>query len=84
MFPRRRAEPAIYARRERDSDPLASTDCELMRLDISVRLDGERSELDQARLTRHLDRCDACAQFAHSLAGFTEVLRAGWIPSVPG
>jgi hypothetical protein len=49
-----------------------------MRLRISARLDGELSERHQARLARHLDRCDACAQFAHALAGLTEVLRAKW------
>jgi len=84
MFPSRRADPGTYARRERSSGPLAATDCELMRLDISIGLDDELSELDQARLARHLERCDPCAQFAHSLAGFTEVLRSDWIPSAPG
>jgi hypothetical protein len=58
-----------------------STDCELMRLRISVRLDDELSEAHQVELARHLDRCDACAQFAHRLAGFTEVLRSDCLPS---
>ena len=53
-----------------------STDCELMRLRTSARLDGELSEADQAELAGHLDRCDACARFAHGLAGWTEVLRS--------
>ena len=58
-----------------------STDCELMRLRISVRLDGELSEAHRAELARHLDRCDACAQFARRLAGLTEVLRSNCPPT---
>jgi len=53
-------------------------DCELMRLRISVRLDGRLSEPHEAELARHLDRCEACAQFARTLAGLTEVLGAHW------
>jgi anti-sigma factor RsiW len=70
---------AIHARGERSLDRLSSTDCELMRLRISARLDGELSEPHQAGLARHLDRCDACARFALALAGLTEVLRADWV-----
>jgi len=81
---RRTPAPAIHARQERFSDQLALTDCELMRLRISVRLDRELSELERARLARHLDRCGACAQFARGLAGLTEVLRSGCLPSTPG
>jgi predicted anti-sigma-YlaC factor YlaD len=62
----------------------ASTACELTRLRISVRLDGELSALDEASLARHLDRCDACDRFAHALAGLTEVLRSDCLPSTPG
>jgi predicted anti-sigma-YlaC factor YlaD len=53
-------------------------DCELMRLRITARLDGRLSAPHQAELTRHLDRCDACTQFARTLAGLTEVLGAQW------
>jgi predicted anti-sigma-YlaC factor YlaD len=47
-----------------------------MRLRISVQLDGELPQADQAELARHLGRCAACAQFARALASLTEVLRA--------
>ena len=63
------------AGRERSTDCLLG-DCELMRRRISVRLDGRLSEPHQAELERHLDRCDACARFAHTLASLTEVLQA--------
>ena len=53
-----------------------STDCELMRLRISARLDGELSGPHRAELARHLEHCDACVRFAHALAGLTEVLRS--------
>ena len=62
----------------------APDDCEPMRLSISARLDGELSEAEQTELERHLDRCDPCAQFAHGLAGFTEVLRSDCVPWAPG
>jgi len=65
-------------------DPRARNDCEPMRLAISARLDGELSEAEQRELERHLDRCDPCAQFAHGLAGFTEVLRSDCLPWTPG
>ena len=51
-------------------------DCELMRLRLSARLDGRLSEPHEAELERHLDSCDACAQFARTLASLTEVLQA--------
>jgi anti-sigma factor RsiW len=46
-----------------------------MRPSISLRLDGELSDLGQRRLARHLAHCDACAQFARSLTLLTETLR---------
>jgi len=50
-------------------------DCELMRLRITTRLDSRLSGHHQAELAAHLDRCDACAQFACRLASLTEVLQ---------
>jgi anti-sigma factor RsiW len=79
---RRTTAQAIHARRER-SLGLSSSDCELMRLRASARLDDELSEADQAELAQHLDRCDACAQFAHALVGLTEVLRTDCRPMPP-
>jgi hypothetical protein len=46
-------------RGERSMNWLSSSDCELMRLRIAARLDGEISEADQAELARHLDPGDA-------------------------
>jgi hypothetical protein len=81
---RRTPAQGLHARREGSLDSPSSTDCELMRLRISARLDGELSEFEQAELARHLNRCGACAQFAHALAGLTEVLRADCHPRTPG
>jgi hypothetical protein len=46
-----------------------------MRRSISLRLDGELSDLGQQRLARHLNHCRTCAQFAVALAYLTEALR---------
>jgi hypothetical protein len=47
-----------------------------MRQRVSASFDGELPEPGRAELTWHLDRCEACAQFALGVARFTEVLRA--------
>jgi len=39
-------------------------------------LDGEISELEEAALRRHLERCTACGALAAELTGLTELLRA--------
>jgi anti-sigma factor RsiW len=43
---------------------------------ISLRLDGELSELEGATLDRHLDRCAACSAVAAELTGITRLLRS--------
>jgi predicted anti-sigma-YlaC factor YlaD len=55
--------------------PHSRADCARTRQTISLRLDGELSELGQQRLARHLSHCEACAQFAISLANLTKALR---------
>jgi anti-sigma factor RsiW len=52
------------------------TSCEQAGQWISLRLDGELSELEQVRLDRHLDRCAACNARAADWAGITHLLRA--------
>jgi predicted anti-sigma-YlaC factor YlaD len=53
-----------------------TTACERARRWISLDLDAETSELEDAALQRHLERCTACASLAEELRGLTEVLRA--------
>jgi len=55
--------------------PGSGADCERMRRLTSLRLDGELSELGQEKLTRHLSQCEACREFAISLATLTQALR---------
>jgi anti-sigma factor RsiW len=43
---------------------------------ISLRLDGELSELEGATLERHLARCPACNATAAELTGITRLLRS--------
>jgi anti-sigma factor RsiW len=42
---------------------------------ISLRLDGELSELEAAALDRHLELCDACRTLADELGGIVAMLR---------
>jgi anti-sigma factor RsiW len=50
--------------------------CEQAREAISVRLDGELSELEDALLDAHLARCVECAAFGADVAATTDALRA--------
>ncbi|MDQ3778442.1 MAG: zf-HC2 domain-containing protein [Actinomycetota bacterium] len=49
--------------------------CERARESASLRLDGELSEFEQALLTAHLSRCEACRVFAHELDAVTARIR---------
>jgi predicted anti-sigma-YlaC factor YlaD len=49
--------------------------CERAAQWISLRLDGELSELETAALDRHLAHCARCDALAAGLAGFTLLLR---------
>jgi predicted anti-sigma-YlaC factor YlaD len=55
--------------------PGSGADCERMRRLTSLRLDDELSEPEQQKLTRHLNHCEACREFAISLATLTHALR---------
>jgi predicted anti-sigma-YlaC factor YlaD len=52
-----------------------STECERARLRVSLALDRELSELEQASLRAHLGSCAACAGFELELAVLTKELR---------
>jgi predicted anti-sigma-YlaC factor YlaD len=43
---------------------------------VSLRADGELSELERLLLRRHLGRCDGCRAFAESIGSTTAILRA--------
>jgi predicted anti-sigma-YlaC factor YlaD len=49
--------------------------CERAAQWISLELDDELSQLEQAALTRHLDRCGRCRAVSSEVFGFTRVLR---------
>lgn len=53
-----------------------SAECERARLWVSLRLDGELSELENASLRAHLGSCVACAGFQQEAAELTRDLRA--------
>ena len=50
--------------------------CDRARQAVSLRLDGELSQLERVVIDRHLDRCPSCAEFAADTATFTDQLRA--------
>jgi anti-sigma factor RsiW len=52
-----------------------TTTCERAAQWISLELDGELSELERARLARHLDRCASCRAWSAEVGGFTSLLR---------
>ena|SRR5436190_7881946 len=53
-----------------------ATACENAGQWISVRLDGELTELEAAALDRHLERCERCNAYAAELGSMTHLLRA--------
>jgi predicted anti-sigma-YlaC factor YlaD len=52
-----------------------SAECERARLLVSLGLDGELSQVEQASLRAHVGRCAACAEFALDLEALTQELR---------
>ncbi len=52
-----------------------SAECERVRLLVSLGLDGELSQVEQASLGAHVGRCAACAEFALGLEALTQELR---------
>jgi predicted anti-sigma-YlaC factor YlaD len=54
---------------------LLSAECERVRWLVSLGLDGELSQVEQASLRAHVGRCAACAEFARDLEALTQELR---------
>ncbi len=54
-------------------------------MQVSLRLDSELSELEEALLAAHLARCAACSSFADDLETVTETLRTAPLvePALP-
>jgi hypothetical protein len=52
-----------------------SAECERVRLLVSLGLDGELSQVEQASLGAHVGCCVACAEFALDLEALTQELR---------
>lgn len=55
--------------------PVPPSECMRAREAVSGRLDGELSELEEARLGVHLRRCPACREFAAQAAALADELR---------
>ncbi len=49
--------------------------CDRVRAQISVALDGELSQLEQAMLSSHLARCTDCRMYEADVTAFTHALR---------
>ena len=49
--------------------------CDRARQAVSLRLDGELSQIERALLDRHIERCPDCAVFAADASSFTQALR---------
>jgi anti-sigma factor RsiW len=56
--------------------PALPRGCQQAREAVSLRLDGELSELGSTRLARHLRRCDACSAYATELEAIADGLRS--------
>lgn len=52
-------------------------------MQISLRVDSELSELEEALLAAHLGRCAACSSFADDLETLTEALRTAPLVEPP-
>jgi anti-sigma factor RsiW len=52
-----------------------TTSCEQAGQLVSLRLDGELSDLEGAALDRHLSECSACRVLAYDLTGIAQLLR---------
>jgi anti-sigma factor RsiW len=53
-----------------------TTACERAAQWISLGLDGELTEIEEAGMRRHLDRCERCHALGVAIGGFTAALRA--------
>ena len=57
--------------------------CERAAQWISLRLDGELSELETAALDRHLEACPRCLELSRRVGGFTWMLRDQPLVEIP-
>lgn len=57
-------------------DPFSMRRCERARAQISARLDGELSELEEADLGLHLDECADCSAYHADSVSVSRLLRA--------
>lgn len=55
---------------------LTARNCERVRAQVSLLLDGESSQLERRMVAAHLTRCADCRAFEQSVAEFTAELRA--------
>jgi ferric-dicitrate binding protein FerR (iron transport regulator) len=58
-----------------EAHPLRSGRCERARQWVSLRADGELTELEDALLENHLEACGPCRSFAARLTATTELVR---------
>ena len=56
--------------------PILPEICHRTRQQISLRLDSELSELEEALVAAHLARCGACSAFASEIETLTQALRS--------
>jgi|SRR5579862_3313839 len=52
-----------------------TVECERAHALVSLGLDGELSDVDEATLRAHVGRCAACARFARDLGALTQEIR---------
>jgi hypothetical protein len=64
-----------------DMGAVRSTECERACSQVSLALDDELSEFEQASLRAHVGRCVACAAFARDLGALTRELRVARLDS---
>jgi anti-sigma factor RsiW len=57
--------------------------CDRVRAQISLRLDGELSQLESLMLASHLARCEECSEFEASVVEVTLELRAAPLEPIP-
>ena len=58
------------------TSPFLSEACNRTRQQVSLRLDLELSEFEEALVAAHLAQCSSCSAFASDLEGITESLRS--------
>jgi hypothetical protein len=57
-------------------EPRGGDSCERSRLLASLRLDGELSELENARLAKHLETCAECSKLDLGLVWMVDLMRS--------